>query len=92
MVKFLLVHPLAAPLSVEEGVPVMKRIAGGMTKDAYWVTSWLQFNAEGKVVRVMCRWDGVSAEAVRSAAERLAPELPIEGIYPLAVVDSGDYR
>ena len=92
MAKFLLVHPLAAPLSVEEGTPVMKRIAGGMTKEAYWVTSWLQFNAEGKVVKVMCHWDGDSVEAVRSAAQRLAPELPIEGIYPLAVVSSGDFR
>ncbi len=69
----------------------MKRIAEGMTKDAHWVTSWLQFNAQGKVVKVMCHWDGASAEAVLKAAQRLAPELPIEGIYPLAVVSSGDF-
>jgi hypothetical protein len=63
--KFLVVHPLKAPMKFEEGVPLMKRITGGMTADAYWVTSWGQANAEGKVVKVLCRWDATSAEAVR---------------------------
>ena len=92
VLKFLLVHPLSAPLTLEEGVPLMKRIAGGMTTDAYWITSWLQTNAEGKVVKVFCHWDGTSAEAVKSAAQRLCPELPLEGVYPLTIVNSGDFR
>jgi hypothetical protein len=65
--KFLAVHPLKAPMKLEEGIPLMKRIAGGMTADAYWVSSWGQANAEGNLVKVLCRWDGTSAEAVRKA-------------------------
>jgi hypothetical protein len=90
--KFLVVHPLKAPMKLEEGVPLMKRIAAGMTADAYWIASWGQMNAEGKVVKVLCHWDATSIEAVRKAVARLAPELPVEGIYPLITMASGDFR
>lgn len=90
--KFLVVHPLKAPMSLEDGVPLMKRIAANMTADAYWITSWGQFNEEGKIVRVLCRWDAANAEAVRTAVAKLCPELPLEGVYPMMTMDSGDFR
>ena len=90
--KFLVVHPLKAPMSLEDGVPLMKRIAAGMTAEAYWITSWGQFNEEGKVVKVLCHWDAASAEVVRAAVARLCPELPLEGVYPMMVMNSGDFR
>jgi len=93
MPKFLVVHKtLATPMSLEEGAPLMKRIAGGMTADAYWISTWCQANAEGKAVKLFCRWDGTSIEAVRKAVAKLVPELPVEGIYPLLAFDSGDFR
>ena len=93
MPKFVVVHtPFPNPLSVEQAVPLLKRMASGLTADAYWITSWCQANAEGKAIRVWCRWDGKSVEAVRDAVAKLMPEMPIEGVYPLVTLDSGDFR
>ena len=93
MPKFLAVHAtFPTPLSLEEGAPLLKRMAGAMTADAYWITSWCQTNAEGKVVKVYCRWDGTSLEAVRAAAAKLLPEMPVEAVYPLVTIDAGDFR
>jgi len=93
MPKFLVVHKtLTTPLSLEEGAPLMKRIASNMTAEAYWVATWCQSNAEGKVVKINCRYDAASIEAVRAAVAKLCPELPVESIYPLMTFDSGDFR
>ena len=93
MPKFLVVHKtFPTPLSLEEGAPLLKRMATNMTAEAYWITSWCQANAEGKAVKVFCRWDGISLEAVRKAAAKLLPEMPVEGVYPLIALDSGDFR
>jgi hypothetical protein len=93
MPKFVVVHtPFPTPLSVEQAMPLLKRLADSMTAEAYWVGSYCQGNAEGKAVKAFCRWDGTSLEAVRKAAEKLLPEMPIEGVYPLITLDSGDFR
>jgi hypothetical protein len=93
MPKFLVVHaPFPNPISLEEATPLLKRGAGSMNADAYWISSFCQANAEGKAVRAYCRWDGVSVEAVRSAVAKLLPEMPVEGVYPLVTLDSGDFR
>ena len=93
MPKFLVVHvPFPTPTSLEEATPLLKRAAGSMTADAFWISSFCQANAEGKAVRAYCRWDGASIEAVRSAVAKLMPEMPIEGVYPLVTLDSGDFR
>jgi len=91
--KFIAVHvPFPAPVSTEQAAPLLKRLAAAMTAEAYWRTSWCQANAEGKVVKAWCAWDATSAEAVRKAAEKYLPEMPLEGVYPLLVLDSGDFR
>jgi hypothetical protein len=93
MPKFLVAHvPFPNPISLEEATPLLKRAAGSMTADAYWISSFCQANAEGKAVRAYCRWDGTSVEAVRKAAAKLLPEMPVEGVYPLVTLDSGDFR
>ena len=93
MPKFLVVHtPFKTPMSVEEAVPLLKRASGSMTAEAYWISSFCQANAEGKAVKVYCRWDGISLEAVRNAVGKLMPEMPVEGVYPLMTLDSGDFR
>jgi len=63
-----------------------------MTAEAYWVSSLSKTNAEGKAIQVWCRWDGTSLEAVRDAVAKLLPEMPMEGVYPLITLDSGDFR
>jgi len=93
MPKFLVVHAtLPTPMSLEQAVPLLKRMAGSMTAEAYWIASWCQANAEGKAVKVFCRWDATSLDAVREAVAKLMPEMPVEGVYPLVALDSGDFR
>jgi hypothetical protein len=93
MPKFLVVHKaFPTPMSVEQAAPLLKRATGAMTAEAYWINSLCQANAEGKAVKVWCRWDGESLEAVRDAVAKLIPEMPVEGVYPLVTLDSGDFR
>ena len=93
MPKYVVVHtPFPTPLTIEQATPLLKRLAGSMTSEAYWVGSWCQADAEGKAVKAFCRWDGISLEAVRKASAKLIPELPVEGVYPLVALDSGDFR
>jgi hypothetical protein len=93
MPKFLVVHkPFPTPMSVEQATPLLKRAVSSMTAEAYWIGSYCQANAEGKAVKVWCRWDGTSLEAVREAVAKLMPEMPVEAVYPLVTLDSGDFR
>jgi hypothetical protein len=93
MPKYVVVHaPFPTPLSIEQATPLLKRLAGSMTAEAYWVASWCQSNAEGKAVKAFCRWDGKDLETVRNATAKLLPEMPVEAVYALTTLDSGDYR
>jgi len=93
MPKFLAVHkPFPTPMTIEQATPLLKRATAAMTAEAYWITTWAQLNAEGKAVKVWCRWDGTSLEAVRKALAKLLPEMPVEAVYPLMTLDSGDFR
>jgi len=93
MPKFLVVHTtMPTPMSLEDGAPLMKHIASNMTAEAYWVATWCQATADGKAVKMFCRWDAASIEAVKAAVAKLCPQLPVDGIYPLMTFDSGDFR
>jgi hypothetical protein len=67
-------------------------MAGAMTAEAYWIESWCRTNAEGKAVQVYCRWDAANPQIVREVVAKHMPEMPVEGIYPLLTIDSGDFR
>jgi len=88
--KFLVVHPIPAPVTFAEATPVAKAAKVNSTVDAYWVQSWAQLNEEGKIVKIMCQWNASSAEAVRQVLKKVPA--PSEGPYPMAVADSEDYR
>jgi len=91
MPKFLAVHPLAAPTSVEETAPLAKKIKASCTVNAYWIQSWAQLNAEGKAVKVLCQWDAVNARAIQQVLAKF-PELPTEGVYPMMIINAEDFR
>ena len=92
MGKFLVVHPqLPSPLTIEEATPLGQKAKANSTLDAYWVKSWGQMNKEGKVVKILCEWNAVDAEAIRKVLAKI-PELPVEGIYPMAIMDREDFR
>jgi hypothetical protein len=90
MPKFLAVHPLPAPVTLAEATPAGKAAKATNTLDAYWVNAWCQLNEEGKIVKILCQWNATSIEEVRKVLAKVP--IPVEGIYPMMVVDPEDYR
>jgi hypothetical protein len=91
MGKFLAVHTLPSPMTVEEATPFAKAVKANSSADAYWVGSWLQMNEEGKTTRILCEWDAKDAESIRETFARI-PQLPVDGIYPMSKVDAEAFR
>jgi len=91
MPKFLAVHVMPSPVTVEEGTPLAKKVKANSTTDAYWVRSWGQLTKDGKIAKLFCEWNALNIEAVQKVIKKI-PELPTEGIYPMAVLDSEDFR
>jgi hypothetical protein len=91
MPKFLAVHPMPKPATIEEATPLGKKVRANATLDAYWVRSWGQCNEQGKIVKILCEWNAVNIGAVRKVLAKV-PEMPCEGVYPLTIVDSEDFR
>ena len=90
MPKFLAVHSFP-PTTIEDGTQMAKQVKAINTNvDAYWVGSWLQLNAEGKIVKIFCEWNGKNAEAILEVLKKVPA--PSEGPYPMGVVDCEDFR
>ena len=92
MPKFLAVHPLPKPSTLEEVAPIAKRAKAASSVDAYWVCSWCQLDEAGKITKLFCQWNASNIEAVQNAVCGRNVPLPLEGVYPMAVVDSEDFR
>ena len=90
MPKFLVVHPIPSPVTFAEATPVARAAKANSTLDAYWVKSWAQLNEEGKIAKIFCMWNAANAEAVSQVLTKIPT--PSEGPYPMAVVDSEDFR
>jgi len=91
MGKFLAVHTLKSPITVEEGAPIAKAVKAGSTADAYWVGSWVQLNEQGKITKLFCEWNAKDTGSIRAIFAKI-PQLPVDGIYPMAKVDAESYR
>ena len=89
--KFMALHTLPKPGEVEATVPIARKVKAYSTLDAYWVGTWVQLNKEGKVLRFICEWNAKDAESIQKVFDKV-PELPVDGIYPMAKLDSEDYR
>ena len=90
MPKFLAVHPMPSPASVEDVTSGGKKVKSLCTKDAYWVGSWGQLNDQGKIVKIFCEWNAKDRKAVEDLLKNV--EMPTEGVYPMMKVDSEDFR
>ena len=90
MPKFIAVHPMPTPTTFPEAMPVARMVRANSTVDAYWVRSYAQLNEEGKIVKLICEWNAKSIEAIRKVLAGIP--LQTEGIYPMAIVDSEDFR
>jgi hypothetical protein len=91
MPSFLAVHPLPAPVTVEAGAPLAKKVLAQCTANTNWVESWTQLNAEGNIVKIFCHWQAESAEAIQQALANV-PEVPTEGVYPMAILKAEDFK
>ncbi len=90
MPKFLAIHPMPTPPTVDEAAPIAKMVKAKSTADAYWVRSWAQTNAEGRIEKLFCEWNAKDVDGIKNALEGVP--LQTEGIHPMTVVDSEDYR
>ena len=92
MAKFLVVHPVGKEATAEAATPFVKALKANHTVDAYWIRSWYA-REEGKIY---CEFDAKNAESIRQVldkANKIAGELPVEGIYKLELmVSSEDFR
>ena len=92
MAKFLVVHPLGKEVTAEAAAPFAKALKANHTVDAYWIGSRYA-REEGKLY---CEFDAKDAESIRQVlakANKIAGELPTEGIYKLELmVSSEDFR
>lgn len=90
MPKFLAVHPMPTHPTFAELMPIGRMVKEKSTVDAYWVRSYAQLNEEGKIVKLFCEWNAKKIEDIR----KLLADIPIEteGIYPMSIVDSEDFR
>ena len=91
MPKFLVVHPVPVPSTPEEAGPIGKAFKGLSNKDAYWVNSWALFNEEGKITKILCQWDAKDIESIKKLTNKVEA-IPTEGIYPMGIFYSEDYR
>jgi len=91
MGKFLAVHTLPSPATVEEAGLFAKQTKANLTSDAYWVGAWVQLNEQGKATKIYCEWDAKDPESMRKVFAKV-PQLPVDGIYPMMKVDAEAYR
>ena len=94
MGKFLAVHSLPAPATIEELAAVGKVVKADSTLDAYWVGSWCQLDEKGKVTKIFCEWDAKDAASIRKVFDAVLKkvQVPVDGIWPMAKVETEAYR
>ena len=88
MAKFLLLHTIdPRNAKSETAMPVMKAIVDSFTKDTYCIASWMALGA-GKIA---CLWEAPSEQAIIDVYPKEV-DLPVDGIYPVQVVDWAEVK
>jgi hypothetical protein len=89
MAKFLVVHSVGKDLDLEKATPIAKTAKASSSADAYWIRSWYA-REEGKLY---CEWDGKDGETISQLIKTRVPDLPVDGVYRLEMMVSGeDFR
>ena len=92
MSKYLVIHPVEPAVSKDDVVPIAKKAKNALTKDAYWVKSWLKLNDKGEVSAVYCEWDGKDADSVKETLKNSIPELPFSEVTEMSEIHGEDFR
>ncbi|MHA1463246.1 MAG: hypothetical protein ACTSQ0_09285 [Candidatus Heimdallarchaeota archaeon] len=91
MPKFLVIHPIPVPATIEEATPIGKAFKALSNKDAYWVKSWAMMTTDGKISKILCQWDAKDLESIKKLTDKV-DAIPTEGIYPLGIFQGEDFR
>ncbi len=88
MAKFMLLHTYDPRKGASENrMAVMKAVLGVFTKETYCITTWMAPGA-GKIA---CLWEAPSEQALIDACAK-GPDMPVDGIYPAAVIDWAEVK
>ena len=91
MRKYIAVHTMPQPTSVEDATPLVRKMLHNEGSNAYWVGSCAQTNAEGKVLKIFCEWNAPDEKTIRDVFAKV-PEFPLDSIDPMTKIDSADFR
>ena len=91
MPKFLVVHPVPIPATIEQATPIGKAFKALNNKDAFWIKSWAIFDKEGKITKILCQWDAKDYDSVKKLTDKVEA-IPTEGIYHMGIFHSEDFR
>jgi hypothetical protein len=90
MPKFFNSSHMPKPITIDEATPLGKIAKSFCTANAYRVSSLAQLNDEGKIVKILCEWNGKDLKTVKDTVKK--SEMPTEGVYPMMRVDSEDFK
>jgi hypothetical protein len=76
---------------MDEAGPIGKAAKAASTSDAYWIGGWAALNEQGKIVKMLCEWDAKDVQTIRGIMNKI-PNLPVDGIWPMAKVDGESFR
>ncbi|GEM_PF-3429051 len=83
--KFLAVHDMAEPVSVEVASAMGKKVRDLTTQEVRLINTWVQLTEEGLIERIYCCWESPDAESIRRILNEA--QFPLGGVYPMAEVD-----
>ena len=73
--------------TTDEQMKTTKKMIKSFSDDTYCVTTWMAVGA-GKAA---CLWEAPSEQAIIDVFAR-GPEMPVDGIYPVSVVDWAEMK
>jgi len=91
MRKYVAMHTMPGPVTVEQVTPLVKKLLANEGRDVYWVGAWAQTNEEGKVLKIFCEWNAKDEKAIRAVFAKV-PEFPLDSVHPMMKVDSAEFR
>lgn len=89
MAKFLLLHTVDPREGTSKAMPgIIKGVLSTFTKDTYCITSWVA----GGAGKIACLWEAPSEQAIIDAYADKGPDIPVDGIYPVTVIDWAEMK
>ncbi|GEM_PF-1786830 len=94
MARYLALHPLDYTntdfknYTSEAQIVLVKKYLDAFTKDTYCISSWLA----GGAGWLSCMWEAPSEQAIIDVMAKVSGALPVEGIYPVSVIDWAEMK